>query len=240
MRKTCPDADRPITPRERLGLAVALCALALTALLAGACSAPACAAPSPAEGHPGPLASVVYLRQAAVIDAMREFYPGVEIDVVWKPCGEENSYYYGGAHRIELCTEMEAHPDAALFFAAHEAGHAVTQQLAGTLDEGAADAVGALAMIRLNLRNELLGAAAYHGSQDLQAHYPGDPHPSNGYRAWFLKCLEMGSGEGALGPPECHTLYEGTKTYWERRLTDDQYKAGLILDWSNFFPGSTS
>jgi hypothetical protein len=167
-------------------------------------------------------ASGVYAAQEHVIDQMRADYPTVDVDVRWMPCGQENSYFEPDTGTIGLCTEMDVHPGAALFFAAHEMGHAVTGELAGTYDEQAADTVGALAMIRHGYQLELLDAALYHASQKVQGHWPGDPHPSNGYRSWFLTCLEDGSEPG--GTPECRVMYTALRDMWDRRLNDAQVK----------------
>ncbi len=217
---------REMTKPQRFRFALVLVAIAIVALLA-ACQAPQAFAPECAE-TPGEIiataspASDVYARQELVITTMLSWYPSVKAVVIWKPCKMLNSFYRGTLQggTIELCTEMEAYPDAALFFAAHEAGHAISHQLAGTMDEQAADEIGALAMIRMGLQTELLGAAIFHETSKPRAHYPGDPHPSNGYRAWELSCLAAGSEDG--GPADCVALYQSTKQRWDNRLGDAQ------------------
>jgi len=163
-------------------------------------------------------ASNVYMRQKELIEKMSEGY-GVEVDVAWEPCGQENSFYYRATNKIVLCTEMSKYPAAALFYAAHEMGHSMTWQLTSSLSEIDADEIAALAMIDLGYSYELLGAALYHKADDTQGHIQGDSHPSNGFRAWYLACLATGADGG---PPECVMLYQATKLKWETRLNDKQ------------------
>jgi len=182
------------------------------------------AAPRAAQagGHaagaaPSEPASYVFQRQASIIQAMALDYGVTDVEVVWSPCGEENSYYYPGLEpRIVLCTEMSEHPGAAIVFAAHEMGHAVTDALADITDENAADEVAILAMVKHGYQQEMLDGAIYY----LEAGWPlehmkGDEHPGTAYRAWEFACAEAGS-EG--GPDECVHLYYGLKIKWGRRL----------------------
>ncbi len=197
-----------------------LAALALTVL--AACAPPATlsavGATSPKAAHS--VATDVYASQMTLIESMAKDFPTVEADVRWLPCGEENSAYSPAERTIYLCTDMDIHPGPALMFAAHEMGHAIATQLAGTADESAADQIGALEMIRHGLTGELLEGALYFKAQDQQGHWDGDPHPSNGFRAWHMACLADGSGPD--GSPICQALYQSTKAYWDLRLHDVQ------------------
>lgn len=171
---------------------------------------------TPAAPDPVYPASAVYRAQADIIEKMNSLYPGVEVEVRWEPCDEENSYYQPWDHTIHLCTEMEAHPSAAVVFAAHEMGHAITTQLLSVGGEQEADELAALAMIKFDHRQELLDAALYYKEQADQDHIPGDPHPSNRFRAWEMACIEAGSEPDATG--ECRDLYQGLRVRWNARL----------------------
>jgi hypothetical protein len=218
-----------MTQKNRLEFAARLCVLGAICAIAAGCAAdlPVAAAGQAPAGQPGPSASQVYAHQRKIVEAMASWYPAVDVEVLWEPCGQENSFYYPSQHEIHLCTEMEAHPGAAAFFAAHEAGHAIATQIAGTDDEHAADEIGALALIRLGLQDDLLQAALYHASQKTQSHWQGDPHPSNGFRGWELSCLADGSEESPVSP-ECRVLYLATKLRWDRRLSDPQVSDELV------------
>lgn len=161
-------------------------------------------------------ASRVYLNQSAIINSMRHSFPDVEVNVVWKPCGEYNAFYYAGSKTIVLCTEMEAFPDAAVFFAAHEMGHAITHQLLSELNEADADELAALALIEDDQATLLAKAGLYWKVKSFQGHIKNDPHPSAGYRAWFLVCMAAGLDS----PGECQDLLEITAWKWQLRLQD--------------------
>lgn len=222
--------DRLISRRERVVLAATLVVIGLVTALCGACQIPSDArseqsgVASPVT--PDPQITEMVMAQTAVLQAMHLMYPQVEVDVVWRMCGQENSYYFSQVKRIVLCTEMSSHPGTALFFAAHEFGHAVTGQILDTLDEQDADEIGALALIQLDLKAELLEAALYHKSQPWQWHLPGDSHPSNRYRAWELACLEDGSEDNPVSPI-CGGFYRAIATRWAIRIGDAQTQTSL-------------
>jgi hypothetical protein len=226
------ETDRPMTPKERLGLAAAIACAGLVMLLCQACEMPADAyapQPRPCMADPdakivvingGPTASSVYTAQKDIVDAIAKHWD-LDIDVIWRPCGEENSYYNPNGP-IELCTEMSEHPLAAVYFAAHEAGHAVTHHLTNTLDETSADKIAALELIRADQRAELLGGAIWYKEKAQQGHHRGDPHAGPGFRAWLLSCLEDGSEEHPVSR-SCLGLYLSTKMEWDMRLTQPQW-----------------
>lgn len=164
---------------------------------------------------PTPSATYVFQQQRKIIKQMaRDFH--VEVHVMWQPCGEENSAYDPIDNRIILCTEMSAHPGAAIMFAAHEMGHAVTNNLLDELDENDADEIGALAMIRHEWWNEMLEGSIYWMETRPLEHIPGDDHPATGFRAWEYACLESGGVERS--PADCVSLYDGLKLKWSMRL----------------------
>lgn len=171
-----------------------------------------------AESDAATPASEVYLRQEAVINAMRKMYPKVEVYVAWKPCKQENGYYYIYAKRIELCTEFEGSPGAAVFVAAHEFAHAVTYQMLFTGGEGDADEIAAISMIRAGYIDDLVTAALWWKSHKRQTQHEGDSHPAAGYRAWELMCIAAGA-EAPADYPECAALYQGLRVKWHVRLT---------------------
>lgn len=171
-----------------------------------------------ADKHP---ASSVFAKQQLVITEMNLLYPDVKVDVRWVPCGEENSGYMPLLKTIYLCTEMEVDASTALVFAAHEFGHAITEQRLGIGDEQSADELAALSLVELGYQQELLDAAVYLKSQAEQDHIPGDPHPSNAYRAWEFACIEAGSEPQtafSVASADCVDLYHGLRVRWERRL----------------------
>lgn len=162
-------------------------------------------------------ASAVFLRQRDIINAMREMYPSVEADVMWRPCEQENGYYYIGAKRIELCTEFEGSPGAAVFVAAHEFAHAVTYQMLSTGGEGDADEIAAISMIDAGFTEDVMTAALWWKEHKRQTQIPGDSHPAAGFRAWELLCVAVGAAEPDEYP-HCADLYRGLRVKWYMRL----------------------
>ena len=162
-------------------------------------------------------ANAVFRSQRYIV-AMMSLQYNVMANVVWEPCGEENSYFRNepGNPTIILCTEMAAHPGAAMMFAAHEMGHAVTIALADIADESAADEIAMISMARYGFLKEMLDGAIYYLSDGMPLdHRPGDTHPGNGYRAWEFACVAAGADGG---PPECVELYHALTMKWDRRL----------------------
>lgn len=198
-----------MTSRERCRFAAALCLGALLSLV--------CEADAEPQGTTDPAAMLAARnKQDRVVKAILDRWH-VDATVVRKACGERNSWYDPSDHTILLCDEMLEFPDAAVFFAAHEASHAVTHQITSSIGEEDADEIAALEMIRLGMLDELLGAAIYWKQQDVQGHIKGDPHPGHGYRAWNLACMEDGS-EDRPAAPICRLLYQGTLLRWTTRL----------------------
>lgn len=218
--------DPPLTYSDRLRLALFTC-IALLLVFLSACNlqpppqSPA-AAGSGLFGHPvNPDPSIVYESQKALIGAIDAHYADLRLnETMWKPCeGELNSWYDPERRRIELCTEMAQYPSPALFYAAHEAAHAVTWQLAGTLDEADADTVATLEMVRLGLTKQMRETADWYRSRDNKLHYRYEGHPGYPFRAWLLQCMADGSEQLDT---ECSQLYEGQKLYWQIRLAQPQ------------------
>lgn len=133
--------------------------------------------------------------------------------ISWEPCGEYNSYYEPSTHKIGLCTEMEDFPDVAVAFAAHEMGHAITDQMLDELSEYDADELAALALIAHDDLMVLLDTGIWFKMEDFQGHISGDPHPSHGYRAEFFAC--MGSVDTNA---ECALQYYNLLGEWSRKL----------------------
>lgn len=210
--------------------------LALAIFLA--CAPPSMAQATPTIPEPAELhVSDVFMRQVELINKMNAAFPDVDVQIYRKKCNQENSFYWSRElaqkqgwpkARIELCSEMDEHPDAALMFAAHEMGHAITDFYTDTLDEQNADELGALAMIAFGYQKELLGSVDYYLSQDVQGHEPGDDHPSNGFRAWFLRCLALGTDP--KGPPACQALLHSEFFKWQRRLNDPVESEDMSVD----------
>lgn len=165
-------------------------------------------------------AASVMGRQLSMIEAMELDFM-VHIDVNWMPCGDENSFYLGRGS-VLLCAEMLEHPEAAVQFAAHEAGHAVTDALASETDEGDADEIAALEMARHRLFDDMLGAAMYMWVNWPADHRDGDEHPGGAFRAKQLVCVES-AAEALTDPtrpasPECLAWYAGLLVKWSERL----------------------
>lgn len=163
-------------------------------------------------------ASSVFLRQEAMIDFMREQYPTVDVDVAWMPCGQQNGFYWTKpVSKIRLCTEFASDPGAAMFVAAHEFAHAVTDHLTDTTDENDADEIAALSMIEAGYTLELGQAALWWARHKVQNHHDGAEHPGAGFRAYTLACLAVGS-EFSGDYPDCEALYVGLRVQWWTRL----------------------
>jgi hypothetical protein len=167
--------------------------------------------------HP---ATSVYQAQADVVAEMAGLYPAVKIhDVRWRPCGDENAWYSPANQTITFCTELESLGGAAVGVAAHEFGHAVTDQLINTTDEQDADELAALALVKLGHRTELLELALWFEQFPQLGQGLGDEHPGAGFRAWELACIEAGSEPGATG--DCKALYDGLNVRWGMRLAPE-------------------
>ncbi len=172
-----------------------------------------------ADEETAPTASGTYMRQFDMIEAMRLEYPRVDAAVHWLPCGQMNSYYFPSIDSIVLCTEFEKYPDTAVFVAAHEFAHAVTEQLLYVTDENDADEIAALSMIAAGQTDALMNAALWWAERKHQEQWPGDDHPAAGYRAWSTMCLAIGS-ELTGTYPSCESFYLGVRLKWQMRLNN--------------------
>jgi hypothetical protein len=174
---------------------------------------------SASERPAGVTAASVMARQQVAIEHMRADYPQLsEVSVLWIPCGEENSFYDRFNHQVTLCAELAEHPDAAIQFALHEFGHAVTDQLADVTDENAADELAILAMVRHGYLREMLGSAIYMLENWPLDHQSGDEHPGAAFRAWELACSESAADDYDSAPEECEALLDGLAAKWDRRI----------------------
>lgn len=193
----------------------------LIALIAFYCVACACR-PVEVTSPAATPATDTYISQLRIINAMSADYPTVQWQVRWVPCGEENASYTPSTYTIEICTEIESHPGAAILFAAHEMGHAVAYQMAGVSDENAADEVGALAMLRHGYGRELLDASRYYLALPIHPRMPFDPHPTPSFRAWHMACMAAGAmateDRSMEVSPACTALYQATRVFWSTRL----------------------
>lgn len=158
--------------------------------------------------------SAVYTAQEAAVELMGSEY-GLDIDVIWTPCGDANGYYSAKADRVILCTEWSEYPDAAIFVAAHEAAHAVLEHRLGGGSESEADQLAVLFLIRHDAREQALAAAAWM-LENLRSRQDGDTHDDREIRAWMVACMAAGSEDG--GPAECRVLYRGLRALWDARL----------------------
>lgn len=196
-------------------MTAALCSAALAALAVSTCG---CFAETARSQTPHSDILIMNMKvaeeQATVITWMSERY-GVDLNVKWEHCGQENSYFTTAGMQIVLCTEMDKKPLTALFFAAHEAAHGITWKLAHMLDEGSADEVAELALIDMG-RVDAIRAAAIYWSLEEQWGTGTDSHPTHAYRSKQLTCIADGA-EGK-GDPGCGELYRSTRLRWEWRL----------------------
>lgn len=168
--------------------------------------------------------SEVYKAQWKIIHLEAQDYPrAADTDIMWQPCDEENSAYDPDENKIHLCTEMSEHPSAAIMFAAHEMGHSITGHYFSTYSEQEADEIGMLEMLRHGLIDDLMNAGLYYQAQDVQEHYPGDPHPPNSMRAYEAMCLAKGWDEVNTPhltayhgePSTCAKMYTGLVERYE-------------------------
>jgi hypothetical protein len=201
--------------------------LALAFAFAVSCTTPRDAVASSPEPVKMEVSSV-FVDQVELILDMQKAFPLVKVQIFHEKCGEENAYYWSRedaeakgwvSPRIILCSEMDKYPSAALMFAAHEMGHAITDYYTSTSDEQAADEIGALAMLAFGHQKALLEAADYYLLDAEQRHVDGDGHPSNGFRHWFLRC--MATGATGHGDAMCVDVFRGTYVKWFMRLNDE-------------------
>lgn len=167
-------------------------------------------------------ATDTYNAQLKVLQEMTHDFPGVSVTVDWVPCGEFNSAYYPGSDHIELCTETEQRPDAAVWVAAHEFGHAITDQLLGTLSEESADEIATIWLLQHGYYEAVTGAIFWglEEMEDNPGKPPGDPHPTWRYRVWSMLCLTDGFNDG--GDAMCKAYYQGTVAKWEAQYEMNQ------------------
>jgi len=173
----------------------------------------ACAAAPAAPREP-----TIRDQEAAVVLRVATLWGATIQAITWKHCDDLNGNYVTARAEVELCDRNDERPCTALFYAAHEAAHAVTYQLAGTVDEASADEVAAIALLRLGLRAVVLEqAAAWRGDPAgggpgaEGAHVRGDPHPGFAYRAWAAE--RLASDPAAL---------TDAASRWDRRLAEPQ------------------
>lgn len=146
----------------------------------------ACAA---APAAPTPHWTTLRDEEAAVALRVATLWGATIRAVVWKSCPDMNGNYDTARAEVELCDRNTERPCTALFYAAHEAAHAVTWQLAGTVDEASADEVAAIGLIRIGLRGVVLEQVAAWRAAPAGAHLRGDAHPGFTYRAWAAERL---------------------------------------------------
>lgn len=164
------------------------------------------ATPAHAEPPKKPTPSEEYQSQIDIIVKMAQWFK-VDVNVTLEPCGVVNGSYSPRTNTITLCTETSELPGAGRFIAAHEMAHAILWNLNGDPSEYHADELAAIFLLRVMDDETDLQAAAVWFATDAQPKSPGDPHPSDVYRAvWLLKMvdgyLDNGHWEKAL--------YEGT------------------------------
>lgn len=170
--------------------------------------------------HKAPTAADIAIDQVEVIMDMDAMAQGdVEVSVVWTPCGMENASYSYGSATITLCLEMDDTP-AALFAAAHEMGHAIVDQMDLAVDddpwanERAADEIAALALLKTDRADAVIGGAKWFMEDASWDWNPFDEHPPSGIRARELLCL----ADGASAHPAntgCLVLYRALSVRWQ-------------------------
>jgi hypothetical protein len=172
-----------------------------------------------------PTAAEVAADQEEVVDYMLAGTPAGGTTVIWAPCGMQNAWYYTGGGPIVLCLEM-ADTTAAVFVAAHEAGHALVDQLGmdpgwdSMAGERAADELAALFLAEMGRYDDIVGGAKWFLERwDTESR--DGVHPARSQRARDLLCLADGAEtarEGRNGSLECLIHYKVTWTRWSIAL----------------------
>ncbi len=164
-------------------------------------------------------AAAIAREQLSVIEYMLSETPADGTHVFWRPCGQENAYYSLPNGPIELCLELNDTP-AAVFAAAHEAGHALVYQLSlpidddAQADERAADELAAIFLIEMGKMDEVAGGAKWFMEDPDRR--PDGVHPAHRLRAWELLCIMSGSEK--TGSPECQILYHAVWMRWAQAI----------------------
>jgi hypothetical protein len=158
--------------------------------------------------------------QFAVISWMLSDTPAADTDVLWLPCGQDNGFYYLPSGPIVLCLELNDTP-AAVFAAAHEAGHALVSQMGLKVDqdragnERAADELAALFLIEMGRPDDVVGGAKWF-MRDMARKGDG-VHPAARDRVRDLLCLVDGAEGGSF---DCQLQYILTLTRWSFAIND--------------------
>lgn len=128
-----------------------------------------------------------------IIDAAT--FPGMDVSLEWRKCGEVNGYYYPATKTIVMCKELTTRGDSFIrFVVAHEMGHAAIRQmhLAYTgSEEVAADEFGALILNLIGYTDDVMATGDYFFKRG----YPEDPwddHPGDVRRGLALQCFATG------------------------------------------------
>lgn len=79
-----------------------------------------------------------------ITEAQKEWEGLAEVTVITTKCGFENAGYYPGLNIVEMCEELYAKPDLALFVFNHEMGHAFMDQRGVPNSERGADELAVL------------------------------------------------------------------------------------------------
>lgn len=166
----------------------------------------------------GPTTADKARSQAKVIEYMLSDTPAEDTQVWWEPCGQDNAFFFPPKGPIVLCLEMFDTP-AAIFVAAHEAGHALQHRLGLPVDsddeaeERAADELAALFLIEMGNYDAVVGGAKWF-MQDANV---DKAHPDHSERAEYLLCLAAGgeaAREGRTGTMDCMIAYQEKFLHW--------------------------
>lgn len=141
---------------------------------------------------------------------------GLDVEVVSHPCGEVNASYTPADQRIEMCTELYANPELAVFVFNHEMGHAFMFQRGIPNSEAAADELGFL----MSSDDEVLEGARFFLAMGGSESKDGD-HPADLDRAASLLCLLDGRDPNSDNRV-CRAYQASVFTNWTRMfiLTD--------------------
>jgi hypothetical protein len=136
--------------------------------------------------------------------------PGVDVNVVWKSCGQRNAYYVEATKTVELCTELVGMPDLVIqFYLTHELSHGIIEQLDLPFTGNEEYAADELAMVMLHMmgRDDVLKATSAFLTKRAWPEDPKDSHPGDLRRANNMAAFAKGG-----------YAYEQAANHWARLL----------------------
>lgn len=133
----------------------------------------------------------------------------IEVEVVSKPCGYINAYYFPTDRIVVMCSELYKTPDLARFVLNHELAHAFNHQHG--LDWGDDGEFKADELAFLMSDGKAVLAATKWFLDSASAAVEGDTHPAELDRAAMLICLDEGWRDEDR---QCATYYRSALATW--------------------------